>query len=148
MTVSLDENFAAVLKELPGRLRQVLGRSDFTDRVTRRLFPKAYDDEEMEAEYRHLLGEDLRQRKLENVKAFEHTLKNWKASQRQVHVRIGPGDFELWLGFINDMRLVLGTELDIQDDSWERDFDPAHPHAEEMQLLDCLGWLQEALLQA
>jgi len=148
MRVTLDPKLAAILRELPGRLRRVLARPDVTDRVTRRLFPKAYRDEEMEAEYRKLLGDDLLKRKLDSVQAFEHTLKNWNASRGKIHLNIGPADFELWLGFVNDMRLVLGTELDIEDDSWERDFDPSHPQAEDMALLHCLGWLEESLLQA
>ena len=148
LKVTQNPDFAAILQELPGRLRQVLARSDFTDRVTRRLFPRAYQDKEKEAEYRKLLGDDLLEHKLESVKAFEHTLKSWEEVRGEVHLNLAADDFELWLGFVNDMRIVLGTELDIQDDSWERDFDPSHPQAEDMALLHCLGWLEELLLEA
>ena len=150
LRIALNPDFAATLQELPERLRRVLARSDFTDRVTRRLFPRAYqeEEEEKEAEYRKLLGDDLLKHKLESVKAFERTLKNWEESRRKIRLDIGADDFELWLGFVNDMRIVLGTELDIRDDSWEHDFDPSHPQAEDVALLHCLGWLQESLLKA
>jgi hypothetical protein len=150
LRIALNPDFASTLQELPERLRRVLVRSDFADRVTRRLFPRAYqeEEEEKEAEYRKLLGDDLLKHKLESVKAFEHTLKSWEEVRGEVHLNLAADDFELWLGFVNDMRIVLGTELDIQDDSWERDFDPSHPQAEDMALLHCLGWLEELLLEA
>ncbi len=148
LTVSLDRGTAEVLRELPQRLRAVLQRRDFSDRVVTRLFPKAYRSEGEETEYRRLLGEDLLRRKLEGVVLFEKTLRNWKEGILQVQVMVTPDDFELWLGFVNDMRLVLGTELDIQDESWGQALDPSHPQAQDMALLHYLSWLEEELLRA
>ena len=67
LTVSLDRGTAEVLRELPQRLRAVLQRRDFSDRVVNRLFPKAYRSKSEETEYRRLLGQDLLKRKLEGV---------------------------------------------------------------------------------
>ena len=63
-------------------------------------------------------------------------------------LQIRATDFDLWLCFINDMRLVLGTELDIEDEGWGDAFDPNHPQAPELAPLHYLSWLQEELLGA
>ena len=150
--VLLDEETGDVLRELPQRLRSVLERPDVAEKVAARLFPKAYSDPKEEAEYRRLLGKDLLRKKLESVKVFERTLKRWEPvkldKRKAVEVTVRPEELELWLGFVNDMRLVLGTELDIQDESWGQHFDPDHPQAQDMALLHYLSWLEEELLAA
>ena len=148
LTVTLPMGEAVMLKRLPARLRGLIEEPDFTSRAVGRLFPRAYADGEKEAEYRKLLGDDLRQRKLECIRAFESTLAKCSVKHWNVDIRIRPEEFELWLGFVNDMRLVLGMELDIQDDDWGRHFDPAHPRADELALLHYLSWLEEEMLRA
>jgi hypothetical protein len=148
LLVSMDAQSAELLKELPQRMRSALERPDFTDRVVRRLFPPAYRTQEKENEYRQLLGDDLKKRKLDSVATFEKTLRGWKSGVLQTQIEVTPEDFELWLGFVNDMRLVLGTELDIRDESWGEKFDPDHPRAMDMMLLHYLSWLEEELLKA
>ena len=146
--VRLDSEGALLLRSLPARLREVLGRTGAGDRLLGRLFPPAYAHPEREAEYRRLLGDDLIRRKLECIDAFEKTLSSWKTGLFTVTVTIPPEEFELWLGFVNDMRLVLGIELDIRDESWETSFDPAHPQARDLALLHWLSWLEDELLRA
>ena len=148
LRISLDPGTAEVLRDLPRRLRALLTRPDFGDRVVQRLFPRAYKTEAEEVEYRELLGNDLLKRKLDSVDVFEKTLRAWKEGGLQVQLTVTPEDFELWLGFVNDMRLVLGTELDIKDESWGHTFDPSHPQANDMALLHYLSWLEEELLRA
>jgi hypothetical protein len=148
VTVSLGPDEACLLRALPARLRAILERADVADRVLKRLFPPAYRDAKKEAEYKELLGRDLLRRKLESVDTFEKTLKNWTVHKDHVTVTIRPVEYDLWLGFVNDMRLVLGTELDIQDDNWSSTFNPFHPQAEDMALLHYLSWLEEQLLGA
>ena len=148
LVVSVPQLDAFVLRELPARLRNLLERPDFASRVVQRLFPAAYKDPSKDAEYQKLLGDDLLRRKRESIALFEKTLENWKLRGRRVEITISEADFELWLGFVNDMRLVLGTELDIQDESWGQNFDPDHPQAQDFALLHYLSWLEEELLQA
>lgn len=146
--VKLGPAEAELFSSLPSRLRAVLERQDFSDRVVKRLFPPAYRDAKKEAEYRGLLGKDLLQRKLESVDAFEKTLRDSTIKKSCVELTIKPEEYDLWLGFVNDMRLVLGTELDIQDDNWSSTFNPFHPQAQDLALLHYLSWLEEKLIQA
>jgi len=146
--VSLPLEDAEVLRSLPGRLRRLLETPDSKDKVLQRLFPPAYLDAKKQAEYEALVGGALRGRKLECVKAFEATLGRWKVEGQRVDVSISGEEFELWLGFVNDMRLMIGTELDIEDDDWNLHPDPSHPRAPEFALLDYLTWLEESLLRA
>lgn len=149
IVLSLSQEEALLLRALPERLRTLLQNPDFKRRVAERLFPCAYQSRKDEEEYRRLLGQDLQQRKLASVEAFEKSLDDCKLrSRRKIDVNIEPEVFELWLGFVNDMRLFLGTELDIRDESWGGEFDPYHPQAEDMLLLHYLSWLEESLLRA
>jgi hypothetical protein len=148
LTITLDPAEGLFLRELPARLRQVLQHPDFQSRVFRRLFPPAYRDRAREAEYRELLGKDLLERKLEGIAAFEASLAGWKASRRKVEVTVEPEKFELWLGFLNDMRLFLGADLEIEEEPLQEAVDPTHPRARDMALFHYLGWLEEELLHA
>jgi len=148
LSVLLGHVEGRVVRDLPARLRAVLEDPAFSDRATSRLFPPAYADPRREKEYRRLLGEDLVRRKLENVEAFERTLRDWRERKDGIEVLIRPHDFELWLGFVNDMRLLLGSELDIADDDWGEELDLDHPGAEDLVLLHFLSWLEDELLRA
>ncbi len=142
------------LARLPGELRKVLESPDFSSQVIARLFPQAYrDDPEREAEYQRLLRDDLLRRKLEGVESFERTLAGRKETKKLfgfslVQVELADEDLTLWLGFLHDMRLVIGTRLDITDESWERKIDPRDPHAEEFLLLHRLAYIEETIIQA
>lgn len=151
-SVVLDTDSAEALTDLPRRLRDLLTRPDVSKQVTARLFPRVYKDAAEEEEYRRLLGDELLRRKIDSVKLFEDTLQNRKAvlvrGTDAVELTVKPEEFELWLGFVNDMRLVLGTELDIQEDGWSENFDPTNPKANDFALLHYLSWLEEELLRA
>ena len=67
---------------------------------------------------------------------------------RDTVVTIRPERFDLVLSCLNDMRLVIGTKLGIEEDSWKTDLDPDHPEAYEMALLHYLTLLEEELLTA
>ena len=148
LVVTMPEVEAMVLCSLPLRLREVLESPDFPQKTVARLFPSAYKDKAKEAEYRKLLGDDLRRRKLEGIALFEKTFAAWKRRGDRVQFVLEPGGFDLWIGVVNDMRLLLGTELGIEDESWGRDFDPEHPQAGELALLHYLSMVEERLLSA
>jgi hypothetical protein len=136
------------LRRLPGRLRAILENPDFGDSAVRRLFPAAYRDPQKEAEYRQLLADDLARRKLEAVGVFERVLADSQLDLQQAAIEIPQEHFHACLGVINDMRLVLGVELDIREELWEREFDPAGPHGEKLLLLHFLSYVEESLLEA
>ncbi len=136
------------LRRLPGKLRAILENPDFGDSAVRRLFPVAYKDPQKEAEYRQLLAGDLARRKLEALDVFEKILAGSKLDRQQAAIEISEEHFHPCLGVINDMRLVLGVELDIEEEIWEREFDPGDPRSEKLLLLHFLSYVEESLLEA
>ncbi len=142
------------LLSLPGRMRDLLENTDFTDRVTASLFPRAYrHNDEAELEYQRLLREDLVKRKLEAVELVEKTLA--RAKRRTgvggpcvLEISLSGEDLAVWLGFLHDVRLTIGSALGITDESWERDLHPDDPDFDERLLLNQLSYLEEAILQA
>ena len=146
-TLTIEPVEAQVLLELPARLRGLLESPDFTNRVVRRLFPPTHTDPRLEAEHRRLLGDDLIHRKLEALSVFEKSLERRKMGRAHVEVTIEENQFDFWLAFVNDMRILIATELDIVDDSWERGFDPDDPRASELALLHYLTWLEGVLIE-
>jgi hypothetical protein len=53
-----------------------------------------------------------------------------------------------WLGALNDLRLVLGTRLEVTEDSVEQDFPPGDPRRETLALYHYLGWLESQAVDA
>ena len=131
----LPEVERAVLASLPGQLRELLSTDDS---ALRRLFPPAYpDDVEREAEYRRLVREDLLGEHLESLRILEETVEARRLAEDQMTA---------WLGALNDLRLVLGTRLDVSED--EPDVEEDDPRARALALYHYLGWLQTEVLAA
>jgi Domain of unknown function (DUF2017) len=127
-----------LLEMLCEELRQRIDE-DPGDGELRRLFPPAHqDDPEADAEYRRMVGSQLvggRNRALDTV---ERTLGQSSLS---------PEEAESWLTVLNDLRLVLGTRLDVTEDM-SFDFDTRDPGAQELAVYGYLSWLQEQLVEA
>ena len=51
-----------------------------------------------------------------------------------------------WLGSLNDMRLALGTALDVTEDTDPDELDPDDPRLPPLHIYSWLGYLQESLL--
>ena len=47
----------------------------------------------------------------------------------------------------SSLRLALGTQLDVTEDTYSR-FDPEDPHAAELAVYGWLSWLQEEVVHA
>ncbi|MDQ6948228.1 MAG: DUF2017 domain-containing protein [Actinomycetota bacterium] len=95
-----------LLRDLPVQMTQLLGQTD--DPALKRLFPPAYvDDPEGEAEYRRLVGDDLLAGRKAALATMEATVDATELDEEQITA---------WLSSLNDLRLVLGTQLDIQED--------------------------------
>ncbi|MBV9933621.1 MAG: DUF2017 family protein [Actinobacteria bacterium] len=126
-----------LLRSLPGQLRELLGTDDPS---LHRLFPPAYkDDAEHEDEYRRLMGGDLEDRHRQALTVMEETIDAERLDEDQLTG---------WLGALNQLRLVLGTRLDVTEDMYEREMDPDDPRAPAFALYGYLGWLQEQAVAA
>ena len=127
------ELLAGLVPQLQGLLA---GGPD--DPSLRRLFPTAYaDDPEREREYRQLVLDELlakRQAALATVAATA------RAS------RLSEDELVAWMGAINDLRLVLGTRLDVSEDMDA--VDPDDPDAPALAVYGYLGYLLESIVQA
>jgi hypothetical protein len=114
------------------------------DPAVRRLLPDAYgDDETAAAEFRRLMDADLRRAK---VSALQRILGDLE--QRQI--RLGPDETEEWLRGLNDVRLVLGVRLDVQEDLDElvASLQPGDQRWPLLYAYDRLTRIQGALLDA
>jgi hypothetical protein len=126
-----------ILRGLPEQLRQLLLTDD---PGLRRLFPPAYvDDPEREEEYRRLMADDLLRRKQGALQIVEETIDEDVIDEEQLTA---------WMGAVNDLRLVLGTNLDVSEDMDLEDIADDDPRAPGFALYGYLGWLLEQMVAA
>lgn len=107
--------------------------------ILRRLFPVAHtSDEAIDAEYRAMVGEDLlrsRREVLERVAATAHD----RELDRET--------LEAWMVGLNSVRLVLGTRLDVSEDS-APELDADDPELPAWALYEFLGYLVGIVVDA
>ena len=133
--VDLDPEERALLSQVAIELSAFLDEAP-DDPSLRRLQPPAHEDETLEREYRALTGPQLDAGR----KAALATL----ASTAGQDVLSGE-EADAWLRALNDVRLVLGTRLDIAED-FDWDEIEGHPRAQELAVYAYLSWVQEQLL--
>lgn len=124
-----------LLRSLPGQLADML---DSNDPALRRLFPPGYadrpDDAAKYAEFVH--GElESHHRRCLQVMADTVDADHLEAEQA--------GD---WLGALNDLRLFLGTRIDVSENMAVPD--PSDEAAPLFGLYSYLSWLEEQLVEA
>lgn len=136
-SLRLDADERDALRSLPGQLRELLTTDD---PVLDRLFPPAYtDDAEASAEYARLMRDDLMSGRLSSIAVMEATIDAERLDEAQVVA---------WMGAINDLRLVLGTRLDVSEEMEFEDIAPDDPRYGLWHLYLWLGWLQENVVEA
>ncbi|MDF3292925.1 DUF2017 domain-containing protein [Streptomyces silvisoli] len=130
-----------------------------SDPALARLFPNAYCDpnkasdaaaEAASAEFRRYTENDLRARKREDALAVVHALDALTpAGDRGAVLRVDGDQAQRWLGTLNDLRLTIGTRLEVDEDPDSElyrlpDEDPRKPL---MMAYMWLGGLQESLIE-
>jgi Domain of unknown function (DUF2017) len=138
VVVRLGPEERELLRRLASELEELLV-AEPEEPSLRRLRPRAYEDEEVEREFRSLMGGELEARRLENLRGLAET------AGRE---RLDAEDLDCWLAALNDLRLVLGTRLDVTEDEFADGFDPSAPNAYELAVYAFLTWVQEAAVQA
>jgi hypothetical protein len=130
-----------ILRSLPAQLRELLTGQDVgADPDLRRLFPPAYpDDPQKAAEYDGMVRDDLMAERLAAIEVMERTIDSDRLSEDELLA---------WLSAINDLRLVLGTRLDVQEDLSELDVHQGDPRAESLALYAYLSILEEDAVAA
>ena len=113
-----------------------------SDPALARLLPDAYrDDDRAASEFRRLTESSLRRDK---VKAAERLLATLPADGAG-EVRLDPETTESWLATINDVRLALGTRLEVTEEMAEPD--PEDPDAPAYVVYLWLTELQGVLIE-
>ena len=134
--VELPEEERDVLASLPEQLREALEAGEPT---LYRLFPPAHaDDDAVNEDYARLVGPGLVDGKLQALAELERTARATRLDEEELGA---------WLGALESLRLVLGTQLDVQDETY-RAFDATDPDAPRLALYHWLSWLQEEVVQA
>jgi hypothetical protein len=129
-----------LVASLVGQLRGVLTADGVaTDPATRRLFPSAYaDDAVRDEEYRELVRDDLLAGRLGALDVVEATVGATSLTEEEVLA---------WMGAVNDLRLVLGTTLDVSEET-DFDVDPSHPDGQALAVYHYLSFLLESIVEA
>jgi uncharacterized protein DUF2017 len=135
--INLPQEERAILKALPHQLRELLSSDD---PALERLFPPAYPDEpELQSEYEQLVRGDLKEQRLGSVEVMEQTIEAKRVNEEQLVA---------WLSALNDMRLILGTKLDVTEETDADDIRDDDPLAPSYALYYYLGWLEEQVVEA
>lgn len=127
-----------MLKSAVTQLRALVSGDD--DEALTRLYPPAYaHDEQAEAEYRSLMHDDMLSHRLTAIDTVLSTLEAESLDAEQTGA---------WMGVVNDIRLVLGTRLDISE-SLDLDRLPDDdPNIASYALYAYLSWLLEQFVEA
>ncbi len=133
--LSFPPHVAGLLDDLAGQLDEML---DSDRPELRRLFPTAYsDDPERDAGYQVFARSELVDRRRANIARLRSTIDASILSADELGV---------WLQVVNDVRLVVGTSLDVsEDDEWP---DPDDPRAGGFELYHFLGAVLSELVDA
>jgi Domain of unknown function (DUF2017) len=139
LRLTTDER--TILRGLPDQLRNLIENEDPTsDPAMARLYPPAYEDDPIRnLEFERMAGDDLTSQRLSSISAMEASIDADRLTEDQLLS---------WLGVLNDLRLVLGTRLDITEDTTEDDFAAGDPRAPTFALYGYLTWLVDAIVSA
>jgi hypothetical protein len=139
-SVRLGKHERNLLVELVRQSRTLLETEDpSSDPAVARLFPAAYRDDPLRnLEYETSLGGAPRSGKLLALDTVERTA-NARALSEE--------DFLTWMGVVNDLRLVLGTRIEVTEESTEEDFAAGGPR-DAYHVYQFLGWVQQEMLFA
>jgi uncharacterized protein DUF2017 len=129
LILSLAPDEAEFLVLLPVELREVFD-GPLDDPAGRRLFPAAYLDpteEARELEWKAMVHPDLMRQRLDALAVVAASLERSTRQGDFMELALDPDEVQAWLAVLNDVRLVLGTRLDITEDDW--DVAPDDPRA-------------------
>lgn len=130
-----------LLRGLCGQLRDLLqGGDEIGDPAVKRLFPPAYPDDPLRnLDFERDAGGGLTAERLAAVDLVETTVDAERLSEPEVMA---------WLGSVNALRLVLGTRLEITEDTTEADYPEGHPDRDAYGIYLYLTWLEFAIVDA
>jgi hypothetical protein len=142
LRASFETHERELLLGLLDEMHSLLDEPRPTDAVAQRLFPDAYDDEKDAAAFHELVGNELRDGKLQAIRTMRERLKG----RGPLETSIPEDEVQAWLTGLTDLRLAIGTRLDVTEEMMGADIDPESPEGAALSVLHWLGWLQESIL--
>jgi len=138
---NLAKNERDVLTHVAKDFRALLAaETPSSDPSLQRLFPPArIDDPIEELEYERKIGDSLLSAKLEQLTILERCVGSRVLSEEDVLA---------CMRAVNDLRLVLGTRLDVREDSDPSEFAGDPERRSTFELYAYLSWLLESLIDA
>jgi hypothetical protein len=144
-TINVDAAHRRVLADLLAQLRDSVLDSTDDDRF-RRLFPVAYHaDPDHDSEYQRLMHGELLATRLDTLSTTLAILGN---NPDDESIIVTASELDSLTRSLNDLRLVLGTLLDVQEDDYDEPTSAEDPSFAHFQLYGYLGWLLEWAVQA
>jgi Domain of unknown function (DUF2017) len=139
--VSLGTEERELLADLSRQSRELLQAEDpSSDPAVARLFPAAYKDDPLRSlEFEQAVGETPKNGKLEALATLERTADRSELTEDEILQ---------WLGAVNDLRLVLGTRIDIKEESTESDYPEGDANHDAFGVYVYLTWLEDHILRA
>ncbi len=137
---------AALLTALPEQLARLLASPERNRRLIARLFPASYSDPAQEKEHRALLGSSLLDSRRELLQEVRMLFASGTRHRKGLRIRLSPAGADQLLRFVNDMRLVLATDLGVEKNLGELTIAADDPNAPKYALLVYLGGLESALV--
>ena len=112
-----------------------------TDPILTRLFPDAYpDDPDASMEFRRFTERSLRDTNVTRAKRVLADLEG------RTKLTLNSDQWQQWVGFLNSLRLALGTRLEIDQESWNEERSESDPLYQLHELYNWLTWMQETLI--
>ena len=141
--VRISDDERRLIGDLVEQLRELLLSTSpvgHLDPSLRRLYPAAYVEEvDYELEYQRSKGDHLLERRLSHLDVVAATLSN---------VELDSDSVTAWITTINDLRLVLGTQLDVSEDDAPGNFDPEDARQRHQAIYHYLSHLLGELVDA
>jgi hypothetical protein len=141
--VRLEEHEADVVRNLLLEMGTMLDTGTHNDPVLERLFPHAYTTESDENSYREMVGSDLERAKKRALARMGENI----GERGSVDVPLSREEADDWLTALTDIRLAIGTRLDVDEEMMGEELDPEDAKAPALAVLHWLGWVQESLIE-
>ena len=146
--VRLAPQEANVLRQVAEDLAAAFDEPDELDDGFRRLFPRAYQDEDAEQAYQELTRDDLIDGKVVAARTVSRTLAGSTDAGGGFRERLDDEQASAWLAVLNDARLILGTRLDVNEEMAHEPLPGNDPRAAAYNMYLYLGGMQELLIEA
>jgi hypothetical protein len=140
--IKIAEDERQLLSSLIEQLRELVlstAPEGAVDPSLRRLYPAAYaNDDQHEVEYQRSMRDQLLERRLSHLDAVETTLNDPELNQETLNY---------WIMSINDLRLVLGTHLDVSEEDEPNFLDDDDPQQHQSAIYHYLSHLLGELVE-